>query len=284
MLRFGTDGVRGDADADLTDAADRRARSGRGAGARRRHVSHRARHARVGAAHRGGSRSRARGRGCAVVLSLGVAPTPAIAFLAQRDGAPAAIVSASHNPWNDNGVKLIGADGRKLADEVEAAIEAELRALISTRPRPASRVTARRPTSVTPVGGRSSTRTSRTSSARSTGGRSTRLRRRGRLRERRRVGARAARVARRAAREVDVLHAAPDGRNINDGCGSTHPEELRGAVVEHGARPRARARRRRRPGGRGRRAGRARRRRPDHGDDRARLARARACCATTRSR
>jgi len=40
------------------------------------------------------------------VTSLGVAPTPAVAFLAQRRGVPAAIVSASHNPWTDNGVKV----------------------------------------------------------------------------------------------------------------------------------------------------------------------------------
>ena len=51
----------------------------------------------------------------ASVRSLGVASTPAIAFLAQRGGVPAAIVSASHNPWTDNGVKLVGPDGRKLA-------------------------------------------------------------------------------------------------------------------------------------------------------------------------
>ena len=70
----------------------------------------------------------------AAVRSLGVASTPAIAFLAQRAGLPAAIVSASHNPWNDNGVKLIGRDGRKLADEAEAAIEAELHELLTLSP------------------------------------------------------------------------------------------------------------------------------------------------------
>ena len=66
------------------------------------------------------------------VVFLGVAPTPAVAFLAQRGGMPAAIVSASHNPWTDNGVKLVGPDGRKLGDEAEAAIEEELRRLLST--------------------------------------------------------------------------------------------------------------------------------------------------------
>ncbi len=92
------------------------------------------------------------------------------------------------------------------------------------------------------------------------------------------------RVLRAAGARVHVLHADPDGHNINDGCGSTYPESLQRAVVGAGRRARARARRRRRPRARGRRARRARRRRPDHDDGRARPARARARCATTRSR
>src|SRR5262249_14974546 len=64
-------------------------------------------------------------------IPLGVLPTPAIAFMAARDGDPAAIVSASHNRWSDNGVKVIGADGRKLPDGAEDAIERELEALVA---------------------------------------------------------------------------------------------------------------------------------------------------------
>ena len=70
-------------------------------------------------------------------LHLGVLPTPAIAFTAAREGAPAAIISASHNPWTDNGVKVIGADGAKLPDDVEAAIEAELQSLLDAKVPPA---------------------------------------------------------------------------------------------------------------------------------------------------
>ncbi len=54
------------------------------------------------------------------VESAGVVPTPAVAFLARTHGFQAGVViSASHNPWQDNGIKLFGADGFKLADAVE---------------------------------------------------------------------------------------------------------------------------------------------------------------------
>ena len=58
---------------------------------------------------------------------LGPMPSPAIAYLTQAFGASAGVViSASHNPFYDNGIKFFGADGAKLSDEVERAIEAEL--------------------------------------------------------------------------------------------------------------------------------------------------------------
>src|SRR5690242_5809810 len=126
MLRFGTDGVRGDADADLKPALVSAfgAAAARVLGADTFLVGRDTRES--------GPRIEADltlgfGAAGAAVCSLGVASTPAIAFLAQRAGLPAAIVSASHNVWSDNGVKLVGPDGRKLADDVEARIEAELR-------------------------------------------------------------------------------------------------------------------------------------------------------------
>ena len=61
------------------------------------------------------------------VRSAGVVPTPAVAFLVTELGATGGIViSASHNPWTDNGVKLIGPDGFKVDPSVEQAIEDEL--------------------------------------------------------------------------------------------------------------------------------------------------------------
>ena len=61
------------------------------------------------------------------VASAGIVPTPAVAFLARAHGFHAGVViSASHNPWRDNGIKLFGADGFKLPDAVELAMEKEI--------------------------------------------------------------------------------------------------------------------------------------------------------------
>ncbi|MGA2888951.1 MAG: phosphoglucosamine mutase [Terracidiphilus sp.] len=61
------------------------------------------------------------------VESAGVVPTPAVAFLARKHGFQAGVViSASHNPWQDNGIKLFGGDGFKLADALELAMEEEI--------------------------------------------------------------------------------------------------------------------------------------------------------------
>src|ERR1700677_1301253 len=65
--------------------------------------------------------------GGASVESAGVITTPAIAFLTHTHGfAAGVVISASHNPWHDNGIKLFGPDGYKLPDEVELAIEDEI--------------------------------------------------------------------------------------------------------------------------------------------------------------
>jgi phosphoglucosamine mutase len=65
--------------------------------------------------------------GGARVENAGVVTTPAIAYLTRRHAFSAGVViSASHNPWQDNGIKVFGADGYKLADETELRIEAEI--------------------------------------------------------------------------------------------------------------------------------------------------------------
>lgn len=65
--------------------------------------------------------------GRAQVENAGVVTTPAIAHLTQRHGFAAGIViSASHNPWQDNGIKVFGSDGYKLPDEIELRIEDEI--------------------------------------------------------------------------------------------------------------------------------------------------------------
>lgn len=73
------------------------------------------------------------------VLRLGVIPTPGVAFLTRQQNASAGImISASHNPVEDNGIKFFGSDGFKLSDEQEAEIEALLDAEEDTLPRPSS--------------------------------------------------------------------------------------------------------------------------------------------------
>ncbi|MGC9197547.1 MAG: phosphoglucosamine mutase [Acidobacteriaceae bacterium] len=71
----------------------------------------------------------------ASVESAGIITTPAIAFLARLHGFHAGVViSASHNPWRDNGIKVFGGDGYKLPDEVEAGIEREIDRVLSEEP------------------------------------------------------------------------------------------------------------------------------------------------------
>jgi phosphoglucosamine mutase len=75
------------------------------------------------------------------VIDVDILPTPGIASLCASRGLPGAVVSASHNPFPDNGIKVLGPGGTKLSDEVEAAIESELNALLA-EPDAASRPTA----------------------------------------------------------------------------------------------------------------------------------------------
>src|SRR6185312_345019 len=63
--------------------------------------------------------------------SAGVVPTPTVAYLTHTHGFSAGVViSASHNPWRDNGIKVFGPDGYKLPDQVELEIETEIFALL----------------------------------------------------------------------------------------------------------------------------------------------------------
>lgn len=68
------------------------------------------------------------------VDDLGIVPTPAVAMFAARDGVPGVVVTASHNPFHDNGVKIFGAGGTKLTDAQQEAIEAELESILNAEP------------------------------------------------------------------------------------------------------------------------------------------------------
>jgi len=160
------------------------------------------------------------------VVSLGVAPTPAVAHVAAADGVAGAVVSASHNPWYDNGVKLFSAGGRKLDDVVQSAVQAAWDAEPRRDGGGGSSSWSDDPDGAAPwadavassVGnGSLSGLTLVVDCANGA------------------TSAFAADVLTRLGADVAVLHACPNGRNINEGCGSNHPGDLRAAVVEAGA-------------------------------------------------
>ena len=166
------------------------------------------------------------------VVRMGVVPTPAVAWVAQTDGVLGIVISASHNPFADNGVKLFGLGGAKLTDTQEAGLEAELRAVLDG-------TSTRSPRSGTDIGAVSedpaAVRRWEEAVIASIGGRGL-------------TGLRvvidaahgaasqvAPEVLRALGAQVEVLHADPDGTNINAESGSTHPELLQETVVRQGA-------------------------------------------------
>lgn len=153
------------------------------------------------------------------VIRLGVTPTPAVAFEAARLGAMGAVVSASHNPYHDNGIKLFAPGGTKLPDDVEARIEHELTVLGPTTGEPGVVHGRRDPSAyvdhlVGVLEGRD-LRGLRVVVDAANGAASHIV----------------ADVFQRAGAGVVVVNASPDGRNINDECGATHPASLRDLVV-----------------------------------------------------
>lgn len=164
-------------------------------------------------------------------VDLGVLPTPAVAHASAQANVPAAMISASHNAFPDNGIKFFSAGGRKLPDDVEAKIESELERLLlgdyGDVPHGAEVGTfgrsdvehgayedalvdaleGRRLDSLTVVLDCANGATSTSAPA----------------------------VFRRLGATVIAIHDQPDGVNINESCGSTHPESLQAAVIRHGA-------------------------------------------------
>jgi phosphoglucosamine mutase len=165
----------------------------------------------------------------AEVLRVGVLPTPAIAHLTGRTDADLGVmISASHNPMPDNGIKLFSRGGHKLPDAVEAAIERRVSGRDGVDHRPTGGGVGR----VRDLAGAGEDYTAHVLSA---------------LREPLRGlhvvvdcahGAAfpcAPEVYRRAGAQVHVIGGEPDGWNINDGIGSTHLGPLKEAVARHGA-------------------------------------------------
>jgi phosphoglucosamine mutase len=164
------------------------------------------------------------------VESAGVITTPAVAFLARTHGFQTGVViSASHNPWRDNGIKLFGADGFKLADAVELAMEEEIlhHAAVIKAPDPASLP----PVEDNPafqadyvqflidcVPGLSLKGLHIVADCANGA-----------------ASASAPEIFRRLGGEVTLLNIKPDGRNINDHCGALHPDFVAAETASRGA-------------------------------------------------
>jgi phosphoglucosamine mutase len=221
-VKFGTDGVRGVANSDLTAsfALDLGRAAARVLGGAEAVVGGdtRVSTAMLEAAFVAGLASEG-----VIVHRLGVVPSPVVAFEAARRSCLGAVISASHNPYQDNGIKLFAPGGVKLSDDVEARIEADVVALPAPTGDPAPLLAAETsPAYVAHILGA--------------------------LEGRRLDGLKvvvdaangaasaiAAPLLQLTGADVVSIHDTPDGRNINAGCGATHTASLSDAVVAHGA-------------------------------------------------
>ena len=168
--------------------------------------------------------------GEAEVESAGVVTTPAIAYLARVHGfAAGVVISASHNPWEDNGIKLFGPDGYKLPDATEMAIEREIfRALEEGGTGDGS---AAAPPEINEADRAEYVRFLLAAVP-------------GISLDDRRIVVDCANGAASAVApelfagmtgEVRITHASPTGRNINEHCGALHPEVVAAEVLAQGA-------------------------------------------------
>jgi phosphoglucosamine mutase len=221
---FGTDGIRGEAGVPPLDA-DTVSRVGAALATSlgRPRVSvavgcdTRASSAGIVAALSGGL-----GSNGASVRFAGVVPTPAVAWLTRELEADAGVsISASHNPWKDNGIKIFSAEGRKLPDAVELTIERHIDEAAPASPAAVAVEPAAARAYVEHLVGTLPHRLDGLKVVIDTA-----------------YGA-AFEVApaafRAAGAGVVAQNVAPDGRNINEACGALHPEGMRRAVLSEGA-------------------------------------------------
>lgn len=168
--------------------------------------------------------------GGASVESAGVITTPAIAFLTRTHGFSAGVViSASHNPWQDNGIKVFGPDGYKLPDSTELAIEDEIFRRLANAGAPPVEQTA--PPEVNEGDRADYVRFLLAAVP-------------GLSLDGKRIVIDCANGAASAVApqlfaglggEIIITHASPDGRNINGNCGALHPEIVAAQVKVRGA-------------------------------------------------
>jgi phosphoglucosamine mutase len=166
--------------------------------------------------------------GCEV-SSAGVITTPGVAYLARSRGyAAGVVISASHNPWTDNGIKVFSGDGYKLPDSHELAIEQEIFALLQNPERHAPASVKPAPSLPGEAGLRHAYVDWLAQSLKTdlsplkvlvdcANGAAT---------------AEAPELFRACGLQATYLSACPDGKNINDQCGALHPEALSRAIAE----------------------------------------------------
>ena len=162
------------------------------------------------------------------ILDVGVVPTPAIALLSREQNCAGAVISASHNPWTDNGVKIFAPGGRKLHDREQTGIENKLQQLISQPPQEIrSNLSPRLHPKPTDSWAMSLVAALE-----------------GRTLEGMRIiidcaNGSASHIAfaifNEVGAQVALINADPNGRNINEDCGSTHPDGLVKEVLSTGA-------------------------------------------------
>jgi phosphoglucosamine mutase len=164
------------------------------------------------------------------VASAGVITTPGVAYLTRQNGYSAGIViSASHNPWHDNGIKVFGADGYKLSDELEHAIEADIFAHIEQLAAGASQADH---AGYSMLPGEAALRAQYAEWLASLVGPGSF----GKLRvlvdcANGAASSIAPMVFGDCDIDADFIHIDPNGRNINAGCGALHPEHVAAEVA-----------------------------------------------------
>jgi phosphoglucosamine mutase len=220
MLHFGTDGVRGVAIVELTPVLARDL-----ARATSRVLQPTAVVIGRDTRESGPALEKAIIDGCAAegvpVYLLGVAPTPAVAFASERNGWVGIAITASHNPWSDNGIKVFASGGVKLDDAEQIEIERVWHALTAeTAPvalgtvHDASHIVAEYATHRFNVIGASLAGLSVVLDCAHGA-----------------MSSVAAEVFHVAGASVEVINASPNGRNINEQCGATSPQALAQHVI-----------------------------------------------------
>jgi phosphoglucosamine mutase len=166
------------------------------------------------------------------VHSAGVITTPGVAYLARsRALAAGVVISASHNPWTDNGIKVFSGDGFKLTDARELAIEKEIFALLQNAT--AADDTALKPPKPSLPGEAELRHAYVKALAADVFSDLSKLRvlvdcANGA------ATAEAPELFRSLGIQATFIHVSPDGKNINEGCGALHPETLGKVVAESG--------------------------------------------------